>query len=632
MCPTRSEHPAAPPLPLDGAARRLLDALPLRAALMDRTRRVVYANRALTGFAGLPRRGYRGWTEQQLVGDALWRQSRHLAAAALAGRPARWEGRVPSRRHGPRHVVRHYVPARARGGRILGYWIFVLDVTDRVETERRADATERLRAAIVDGALDCVIAIDEEGLVREWNPAAEATFGIARASMIGKPLGDVIVPERHRQAHASGFARYLAGGAPRILGRRVEIEALRANGEEFPCELAVSEVRLASGRIFVASLRDLTSVRAAEAELARQRASLVQAERMSAMGSLLAGVAHELNNPLSIVIGQAAMLAEATEGSPHAARAAKVQDAADRCARIVRTFLAMARQKPPRREPVSAEAIARAAIELLAYGLRSDGIEVTLDADPATPSLSADQDQLHQVLANLLTNAQAALRGRDGPRRIAVTVCPEGADVRIAVSDNGPGVAAAIAERVFEPFFTTKPVGQGTGIGLAVCRSIAIAHGGGIALESPPEGGARFVLRLPGSPLAVAEPEAQPQPARLRGRVLVVDDEPGIAEVVCDILRTDGWETAVAHDGNAAIATLAAERFDAVLSDVRMPGQDGIAVFHWIAAHRPGLAGRVVLMSGDVMGSAPLALPEAARLVEKPFEPAELRRVMASLT
>ena len=193
--------PRLPATPLDHAARRLLDALPLRAALMDRARRCVFANRALTRFAGLGQAGYRGWTEQQLVGQRMWQETRHLSAAAIAGRTSEWSGRLPSRRHGWRDVTRTYVPARDRRGRIIGYWIFVADVTERVAIERRADATEKLRAAVVEGALDCVIAIDEAGLVQEWNPAAEITFGLSRAAMLGRPLGEVIVPSRHRAAH-----------------------------------------------------------------------------------------------------------------------------------------------------------------------------------------------------------------------------------------------------------------------------------------------------------------------------------------------------------------------------------------------------------------------------------------------
>jgi len=246
-----------------------------------------------------------------------------------------------------------------------------------------------------------------------------------------------------------------------------------------PIDFADLEATVAKTLRHVAALRQ---ARASAAELQRQREALLQAEKMAAFGSLLAGVAHELNNPLSIVLAGALLLQEEAEeaAAPGLARGAeRIRVAAERCARVVRSFLAMARQQEARRRPVVVAAMVDAALELLAYGLRSDGIEVAREIPADLPAVLGDPDQLHQILANLITNARQALEDNPGPRRLRIAARVAGGAVEVSVADNGPGVPAEIRARIFDPFFTTKPAGVGTGIGLAVSRGIAEAHGGG---------------------------------------------------------------------------------------------------------------------------------------------------------
>jgi CheY-like chemotaxis protein len=319
------------------------------------------------------------------------------------------------------------------------------------------------------------------------------------------------------------------------------------------------------------------------------------------------------------------------------ARAEKIHAAAERCARIVRTFLAMARARPPRRGPVMLGEVVMGALELAGYGLRSADIDTVLDLPAALPPVHGDTDQLHQVVANLIVNAQQALIARAAPRRLAVRAWTEGAEAVLEVADNGPGMTPEVAKRAFEPFFTTKPQGVGTGVGLSVCHGIVEAHGGRIELETAPGQGARFRVRLPLSQDDAAERPAPAAAPGAGGRVLVVDDEPEIAALLQERLRADGLKVATASSGRRALAALEAGGVDAVVSDLRMPDMDGAALADEIGRRWPGLRGRIVLITGDALGADPGGRLGARGLpiFEKPLDLAalatELRRRIAGV-
>src|SRR2546427_7755306 len=274
------------------------------------------------------------------------------------------------------------------------------------------------------------------------------------------------------------------------------------------------------------------------------------------MGPLLAGVAHELNNPLTVLSAQAQLL-DGTDDSTFAVRTAKIRQAADRCVRIVRNFLAFARQRPPERTPTLLGDVVQGSVELLAYELRVDGVEVSVDLASDIPVMWVDPHQLHQVFVNLVANAQHAMRRQSGPKRLTVRgrYDAEGRRVRLEFADTGPGIPADVRARIFEPFFTTKPAGEGTGLGLSLCRGIVEDHHGTITVESEPGRGTTFVIELPvetpqgaaSRPAAVSAPLVRP------GKVLVVDDERAVAEALAEAIRRDGHEVAIAGDGGEAL-------------------------------------------------------------------------------
>jgi PAS domain S-box-containing protein len=498
-------------------------------------------------------------------------------------------------------------------------------------------------AAVVASALDAVIVVDEAGFVISINPAAELTFGYSLDEAIGRQIADLIVPEHLKAAHNSGMARYRATHEPKVLGRRVAMEACCKDGRIIPVELAITEVNLTGRRLFTANLRDLSAAHAAEAEITRQRDLLHQSEKLAALGSLLAGVAHELNNPLSIVLGQAGLLREEVEGmitdAPLAQRAEKIEAAALRCAKVVRSFLAIARQRKASRRAVPVAPLLDASVDAVLYGLTSSGVSIQRDYDRNLPDVFADPDQTQQILVNLLVNASQALEDFAGPREISISARLTDTRLGIVVADSGPGVPADIAERIFDPFFTTKPQGVGTGIGLPVSRGLAGAQGGDLALVHSHLGGAAFELTLPVARPVAAKAEPAPLPAAssqpLSRRALVIDDEPEIALVVAEVLHKAGYQCDLASGGRDAQSLIAVHdgSHDLVVCDLRMPDVDGPSLFRWIQANYPGLAQRVLFTTGDALGAAAgRFLAESQRpVLEKPFASSDILRLAAAL-
>ena len=510
------------------------------------------------------------------------------------------------------------------------------------EAQAREQQALALKSSIVDHALAAIVSTDADGRIVEFNPAAEAMFGRTRAAALGQPVVDLIVPARYREGHRAGMERMQRGEPARIMGKRVEMAAQRADGSEFPVEMVLWRGEVDGAAHFTASLTDLSERRAAAQQIEQQREALRQSEKLTAMGSLLAGVAHELNNPLAIVMGRASLLEEKCEDVPELkADAQRIREAAERCGRIVRTFLNMARQKPTERRNVALNDLVRAAVDMLGYTFRSHGIEVQLDLAAELPEVQADADQIGQVVLNLLVNAQQALAATSGERTVRVrTGLEQRRDNReprvwLRVADSGAGVRDDLREKIFEPFFTTKPEGIGTGLGLAVSRSLVREHGGELGVERA-DRGAVFRLTLPIS----GQPGPQTEPGALGGsgdaaqaRLLVVDDEAEIADLMRAMLESAGYEVATAESGAVALELLETARFDAIVSDLRMPDMDGATLWRAIGAAHPALARRVLFVTGDTLSPDARAFLESARCaaLDKPFAKADLLERVAEL-
>ncbi|MEM9320180.1 MAG: ATP-binding protein [Pseudomonadota bacterium] len=408
---------------------------------------------------------------------------------------------------------------------------------------------------------------------------------------------------------------------------------VNAAGDTFQASVSARVIEFGGEEVIVSHTRDLTADLALEAQLDHQREQMFQNEKMMALGGLMAGVAHELNNPLSVVVGHAMMLEEEVRDPSTLRQIAKISAAAERCAKIVKAFLSMARQEPARMEHTAINDVIETAVEVARYGETHAPVSVATELDPDLPPVSSDPDQIAQVVINLVINAAQAMGQTGG--QVTVRSDRSGRDVRISVEDDGPGVPEAIRARIFEPFFTTKGVGQGTGIGLAMCHRIISAHKGTIRLESPSGGGARFVVALPMAEIESEQADKAQAPHQTRdaARVLVIDDEPAVADLNAEILNRGGFDARVAYTAQDASAHLSSGPFDAVLSDLNMPDMDGRGVYDAVCASQPDLARRTGFLTGDTMGATSQAfLGEVGRpFIEKPVSPSELRAFVAQL-
>lgn len=514
-----------------------------------------------------------------------------------------------------RHVEGGWLSLEERvgeDGTLVAIWS---DATRQVEADARIGELERHLRDAVEAIPHALLMFDEEGrlLLRNRRLAA-IDPALARALDANPSLA-------RYAAWRAGFGDVSADDAV-----RGEEEVVLPDRRT----IAIAPFATDAGELLLL-LTDVTREKAAEAELARQKDLAHQNEKLAAMGSLLAGVAHELNNPLSVVVARALLLEEQVAEPQVGAAVRVLRQAAERCAAIVRTFLAIARAKPRERRPVALGSVLAAVAEILAYGLGTDDIALEIAPVPEGAVVEAEEDALHQLFLNLLVNAQHALRGSPKPRRIAVSTSVGGGSVEVAVADNGPGVPAAIRGRIFEPYFTTKQQGEGTGIGLSVCHGIVAAHGGMIAVDDAPGGGARFTVRLPQAARdAAAAAQAPGTAPHVTGRVLVVDDEHDITDVLSEILAREGLEVVVARDGTEALARLEERPCDLVVTDLRMPGMDGAGLLARIAERPAAARPAVIVLTGDVLSwsRARPGFDPPPVVIEKPFDPGALAQAV----
>ncbi len=487
-------------------------------------------------------------------------------------------------------------------------------------------SAERSLRLLMEAVPDAITVVDRDGHVLDENTA-------------GRTLVSAFPGEKRRafgwlEGTASRIARENLAAAFDGELRRFEVPYQRPDGSEGTGHVLLAPVR-EGGRIpkVLALVRDITDQRRAQTQLQ-------QAEKLAAMGQLVSGVAHEINNPAAIISGfaQTLLLDQLTPEQRETVQ--MMYDEATRIGRITSNLLAFARAGSKERTLVELNDIVHRTFALRSYHLTTLNITVNLDLDDANPKAWANGSEVQQMLLNLLINAEQALMTMSGGdrRTISISTATAGDDgVLLQVADTGPGIPADIQEKIFDPFFTTKPEGIGTGLGLSICYGIVHDHGGRISVHSVVGQGTTFAVILPRDARTRqrATPPAPPATAQARtpdGKlsVLLIDDEEGLRRAVVNFLKRRGMHIVAVEDGGDALRVLRREHFDVIVSDVRMPGMSGGEFLERLRRDYPAMVQRLIFTTGDTFAADTSTLLREAGVpsLVKPYDFSKLEAVL----
>jgi PAS domain S-box-containing protein len=499
----------------------------------------------------------------------------------------------------------------------------------------RALEAEALLAGLADSTESGIVLFDPHGNVRLANNRFAEFFGLSRVEIAAAQTWSVLAssvsahflePEKLLQqwSEIASHPREVSSDELELLHpvrrtvERIGRPVLDSGGEVL-------------GRLEI--YRDVTGQRLVQSKL-------LQTEKMAGLGQLVSGIAHELNNPLTSIIGYSQLLLGRRLTAPQEADGRMIHQEAERAARIVKNLLLFAREARPERRPVHLNEIVERTLALRNYELRVENIELSQDLAQDLPPVEADPAQLQQVLLNLLVNAEQAIRqgSGEGSIRVRTRKTPRGR-VSFEILDSGPGIPHEIIPRIFDPFFSTKASGAGTGLGLSITCGIVKEHGGEIFVHSQLGHGAKFTVELPAAPYEAASASAPPTirttaPAAIRlgrgERVLVVEDEPTVAHLIADVLIEEGHKVEIVLDGRDGLDRATGGNFALIICDLRMPHLDGRAIYRELVAKGSPMRHRLMFVTGDTLAPRTLEFLEKSGLpfLAKPFLVGELKAVV----
>jgi PAS domain S-box-containing protein len=625
--------------------RSIFDATTDALVLRDAEFRIVDVNPAYEALSGNAREEVLGKQALTMRDPAKNPDRREVHERALAGENVHIE--TPAiRRDGSGFLLEVYAVPMTYEGRPHVLYIG-RDITERKAQEERLRSSEEQYRAIFNAIDEALVLRNADFRIVDVNRAYETMSGNTRDEVIGQPGLTFSDPTR-RDERIALHARALAGEQVQF-----EVAGRARDGREFVVEVRLVPIQYRGQPHVLQIGQEVTARLNADAERAQLEAQLRQAQKMEAIGQLTGGIAHDFNNILQGILGNLTLAADrqAELGDAKLGKYLdRAQHSAQRARELIGQMLTFSRGQRGARRTVSLPDLVRDACKLLRSTLPST-IDLRVNLDAAVPMLEVDPVQVEQVLLNLCINARDAMKGTGAIRiglrapgrvRAVCASCRQKVDGRFTelyVRDTGPGIPAKVMERMFEPFFSTKEVGRGTGMGLSLAHGIVHEHGGHILVDSMQNERTKFRVLLPVPEGAAAEPEPEDlatlPPTRrpkLKGRVLVVDDEQAIREFMADLLGGWGLEVATLPDGAAARDAIEADpgRYDMVITDQTMPQLTGLALAREIARLRPGLP--VILYTGYAEDLSAKELLEAGvlRLVRKPIEPAQLFPLLAA--
>jgi len=503
--------------------------------------------------------------------------------------------------------------------------VYLRDITEIKKAEEEIRKTRDYLENLNNSLAEVVFNVKfPERTIEYVNQAVETVYGYKPEECIGRNT-EFLYPSRSEYLKAGKDIEYAFKHGKQAQTR--EYREVRKNGEIFPCEVTVSRMAT-DGKISsnIAVIRDISERKQAEEREKQLQEEINISSRLASVGEMAAGIAHEINNPLTGVIGYSGLLLQ--KGLPEDMRkdVNTIYEGAQRVASIIRRMLTFARQQKQEQNPTDINDVLEATLELRAYALDSNNIKVIKQLESDLPKTIADAGQLQQVFLNIILNAETEMINAHKGGNLFIKTEKVDSTIRISIKDDGPGILEENLDKVFNPFFTTREVGQGAGLGLSVSHGIITQHGGKIYIESEPGKGATFVIELPivikEEQLEMEVPTTEMPTAVSRARILVVDDEPIVQQYLTDILTDEGHEVEIIDKGDEAMDKLSNENYDVILLDIKLPDMSGTDIYRQLQKKDKSKARKVIFITGDAMGEDTMTFLFKAKApyITKPFD------------
>ncbi len=599
--------------------------------ITDKDQNITYVNESMSRTLGYSRKEMIGMHITQLMSEQFLKGFEHRAEklirqGQLTQEPV-WVTKEGEKAYCETKVVAVYDD----DGKYTGSRGISRDVTERKKMEEEL----KLKATLLDNVQDAVNLSDIDGNIIYVNETACTSLGYSREELLKVNLGELDTAE---------YAHTLKWRNQELTKKKhttFETANFRKDRSMIPVEVHARLIEVGGKKLVLSIDRDITERKRMEEERKEMEQKAHQESRLASIGEMASGVAHEINNPLVGVVGFAQLLMERKDLPDDVRGQLKmIHDGGQRVASIVKRLLSFTRQRKPERTYVDINQIIEATLEMRAYEMGTASIKVVTQFDSGLPWTMADAGQLQQVFLNLVINAEKEMSLAHGKGNLHIKTETIGNKIRISFKDDGPGIAKENLDRIFDPFFTTREVGQGTGLGLSVCHGIIAEHNGRIYAESKPGRGATFIVELPviseDRQAKKAEPVTEEPGKVAEARILVVDDEPTNRQYLSEVFTGEGHEVETVDNGGDALKMIEKGSYDLILADIKMPGMNGVELYQRIQKTVPSLAGRVVFITGDVMGENTMKFLSSteAPYVTKPFDSKKLKgtinRLLAS--
>ena len=515
-------------------------------------------------------------------------------------------------------------------GTIAGVFADSHDITDLQMAEEALRRSEERYRTVLEQMEEAYFEVDLAGNFTFFNDAMCSQLGYSTEELMGMNYR-VYTPKDDVRRVYKAFNQIYKTGKP-FTG--LPTERIRKDGTLIFAEGSAFPLRNKRGEIigFRGVISDITELKRAEEEKKQMEQKAQLASRLACVGELASGIAHEINNPLTGVIGYAHLLL-ARKDIPRDIRhdLETINDGAQRVADIVKKLLIFAGQHKPEQKLSNINEIVSTILDLQSYDLTSNNISVDFQPASDLPMTIVDPAQLQQVFLNLIINAETEMRLAHGKGKLSIKTENIDNTIRISFKDNGPGIAKKNLERIFDPFFSTRDVGQGTGLGLSVCHGIITEHKGRIWAESKLGEGATFILELPivneGKQPMVLHPTAEEPKKVTKAKILVIDDEPFIRKLISRVLSKEGHDVEAVDNAEDALKMIKSKRYSLILLDIKMPGIGGIKLYKQFQGIAASLKKRVIFVTGDVMDerSMDFLTKTKAPYIMKPFDAEKLK-------